>query len=54
MHVGDPGGDLLSKDLVHLEHIDFINTKNCLHLRVTHNFTLVVWVLKFVALDTHP
>lgn len=44
----------LSEHFVHGEHVNFVNTKNRLHLGVAHDLPPVVRVLEFMALDIHP
>lgn len=45
---------LLSKNLIHLEHVNFINIEDSPQASVAHNFTLITRVLKPIALDMIP
>lgn len=46
--------DLLSQNLVHLEHIQLVNIEYSFKSLVTHDFTSIAWILQFVAFDIVP
>jgi hypothetical protein len=46
--------NILAEDLVHFEHVDFVDSKHRTELIVAHDFAFVRRVLQAVVLDVYP